>query len=125
MGDLKRYSWHNLGNEEPLFGFRGLGKYEGNGRTWARMQVTFNNPNDFLWFDIPAECLPYIPDMSEGSDFRKSGHWHHFPVDKEKGYSVIVDSSGEGFPIRRVVLNGETIFDARKMNSYTGKRMTG
>ncbi|XOU94367.1 MAG: hypothetical protein ACNFW9_06070 [Candidatus Kerfeldbacteria bacterium] len=59
----------------------------------------------FLMFgvDIPSKNLPYIPDMEEGSDFRKQGHWHHYQI-KASAFIIHIDAESLRREILHVVL---------------------
>jgi len=52
----------------------------------------------FLMFgvDVPAKLLPYLPDMGEGSEFSKKGHWHHYPIVKSVFIWKIIQSKSIG-----------------------------
>ncbi len=68
-------------SEKNKIGFRGSYFYKEKPK-WpklARMQVVVERPRgEILMFDIPMDCLPYIPDESVESDFQKQGKWHYF-----------------------------------------------
>jgi len=59
-------------------GFRGVSK------GIARL-VPYPSGEDQIYFfqgvDVPADQLPYLPDMGPGSDFKVRGaYWHHYQI---------------------------------------------
>jgi hypothetical protein len=90
---------------QGLFGLRGC--FTRDETRFARLVVGVKSPkSDAFVFDIPAACLPRLPDMSEGSDFVRNGHWYHYPEESCE-YSVGIGSDGM---VERVVLGGEEIY---------------
>ena len=93
---------------DRLFGFRGV--YRKGDEEFAAMQICVDSPvGEILIIDIPSRCLPYLPDMSEGSEFQRKGYWHHYPC--EGGYSVFLEETDyHKYHLKKVVLNGKTLF---------------
>jgi hypothetical protein len=59
-------------------GFRGVSE-----PGWMRLIPLSNADGEIFFFhgvDVPADQLPYLPNMDEGSDFVKEGYWHHYPI---------------------------------------------
>ncbi len=93
-----------LTSTEGGVGFRGTHYLTGYPKL-ARIQVIIEKPcPNVLLFDIPADCLPYIPDQSEGSEFQRAGLWHFY-----KGIMEI--RFNEQKIITSVSLSGENIYN--------------
>ena len=88
-----------------LFGLRGTSIVDG--KELARLAILVTKPeiSPFL-VDVPVRGLPYLPDMSSGSDFRNRGNWHHYPI--YTGYEVVLS----GGNIQRVSLNDQIVYES-------------
>lgn len=76
-------------------GFRGVS--EG----WARLIPLPQRWSDGEFFfehgvGVPAELLPYYPDMGPNSEFRKKGYWYHYEIDQALFVVKVTTLEGAG-----------------------------
>jgi len=53
----------------------------------------------FHGVDVPADKLPYLPDMGPNSDFEKKGAWHHYQITKGIFIVHLTPNSNDDDPI--------------------------
>jgi len=100
---------------QRLFGLRGCWTpWEGNpsNTRYARIVAGVKQPKrELLVFDIPEKCMPYLPDMSKGSEFDKEGHWHRYSDAERQGYEIVTRGTDKHQRVQRVFMNGQQIYD--------------
>jgi hypothetical protein len=53
--------------------------------------------------DVPADKLPYLPDMTENSNFVKEGYWYHYAI-KKSVFIIYLNEEGQYCEVLHVVL---------------------
>lgn len=59
----------------------------------------------FYGVDVPADLLPYLPDMGPDSAFENQGHWHHYEISGGIFIAHLIpkDDTASSFTMRQVL----------------------
>ena len=98
-------------------GFRGILPADKKYPELAQMQVLIESPiGNVFSFNIPATCLPYLPDMSGSSEFRKRGYWHWYKGTMEIYVSISHRQGKLEKKVTKIVWDGQEVFSGWGQN---------